>query len=50
MAKPPKEVSEWLAKIGRKGGKIGGRSRSEAKVAAARRNAKLGGRPRKETK
>jgi hypothetical protein len=37
-----------IAKIlGRRGGQIGGRSRSPAKIAAARRNAKLGGRPRK---
>jgi hypothetical protein len=50
MRKPPKEVSDWLAKIGRKGGQIGGRSKSKAKIAAARRNAKLGGRPRKGTK
>lgn len=29
-------------------GRLGGQSKSEAKVAAARRNAKLGGRPKKE--
>ncbi len=50
MSRPPKQVREWLAKIGRKGGKIGGRSKSAAKVAASRRNAKLGGRPRKGSK
>ena len=31
----------------RRGGRIGGKSRSEAKVAAVRRNGALGGRPRK---
>jgi hypothetical protein len=31
-------------------GKLGGRSTSPAKVAAARANGKLGGRPRKENK
>lgn len=35
---------------GRKGGKVGGRSRSEAKIAAVRENGKLGGRPRKKVK
>jgi len=30
-------------------GKLGGRSRTEAKQEAARRNGKRGGRPRKET-
>jgi hypothetical protein len=32
--------------LGSAGGRIGGRSRSEAKIAAARKNGKLGGRPR----
>jgi hypothetical protein len=36
-------VSQYLASIGRKGGK----SKSAAKTAAARANAKLGGRPKK---
>jgi len=34
--------------LGRKGGKIGGRSRSPAKIAMARANGKKGGRPKKE--
>ena len=33
--------------LGQAGGRIGGRSKSPAKVAAARKNGKLGGRPRK---
>lgn len=36
--------------VGRKGGLIGGLSRSPAKVAAVRENGKLGGRPRKKAK
>jgi len=32
--------------LGSAGGKIGGRSKSEAKIAAARNNGKLGGRPK----
>jgi hypothetical protein len=45
---PRKEA--WRIKNGRKGGKIGGRSRSPAKIAAVRENGKLGGRPRKTVK
>ncbi len=53
MAKFTKHTETWLgetpAELGRlgglKGGKIGGRSRSKAKVAAARLNGKHGGRP-----
>jgi hypothetical protein len=46
--KPPKpqpasEVSRVAAALG----KLGGQSKSPAKVAAAKRNAKLGGRPKK---
>ena len=33
---------------GRKGGQIGGRSRSPAKIATARKNGAKGGRPKKE--
>jgi hypothetical protein len=43
MNKLPKTVTEWLSKIGTKGGKVS----SPAKVAAVRENGKLGGRPRK---
>jgi len=42
MKKNPHAVA-----LGRLGGKIGGKSRSEAKVRAAKINAKKGGRPRK---
>jgi hypothetical protein len=35
------EVSKYLAKIGRRGGKIGGLSTSRAKVKAARTNIEL---------
>jgi len=34
--------------LGRRGGKVGGKSTSAAKQAAARENGKRGGRPRKE--
>lgn len=34
--------------LGRRGGKVGGKSTSAAKVAAARRNGARGGRPRKD--
>ena len=34
--------------LGKKGGQIGGRSRSAAKIATARTNGKKGGRPKKE--
>jgi len=41
-------LSSAAAMLGRKGGKIGGKSKSPAKIAAARRNGKLfGGRPPK---
>jgi hypothetical protein len=42
-----KKKPDWVA-IGRRGGKVGGLSRSPAKVAAVRENGKLGGRPRKQ--
>ena len=44
--KTPAAVREWLAHIGKRGGVIGGRSKSRKKAEAARRNGKLGGRPR----
>ena len=34
--------------LGKKGGKVGGRSRSPAKIGAAKANGKKGGRPKKE--
>lgn len=34
--------------LGKRGGKIGGRSRSPAKIATARKNGAKGGRPKKE--
>ena len=43
-----KDFIAWLRKNGRKGGRIGGKSRSVKKLAAIRENAKLGGRKRKE--
>jgi hypothetical protein len=42
-----KAVHQYLASLGHKGGKIGGKSTSPAKVRAAKRNGKLGGRPPK---
>lgn len=42
------EMQKAAAILGRIGGAIGGKSTSEAKVAAARRNGLLGGRPSKE--
>ena len=42
------DARRYLASIGRKGGKLGGKSTSKQKQAAARRNGKLGGRPRKQ--
>jgi hypothetical protein len=39
---PPQAVREYLAKLGRKGGKVS----SPAKAKAARKNAKLGGWPK----
>jgi hypothetical protein len=46
VAKPPLSVRQWLSKIGKRGGLVGGGSTSKAKAAASRRNGKLGGRPR----
>ena len=46
MSKIPKTVSEYLSKIGARGGRVGGRATSEAKVKAVRENGKLGGRPK----
>ena len=43
MSKIPKAVSDYLAQIGRKGGK----ARTPAKAKAVRTNGRLGGRPRK---
>jgi len=44
----PDVLRAAAAHFGRKGGKIGGKSKSLAKLAAARRNGKLfGGRPAK---
>lgn len=45
--KPSKQVREFLAEIGRKGGQIGGKSTSKAKAAAARRNGRLAAERRK---
>jgi hypothetical protein len=45
----PEIVRAAAALLGRKGGKIGGRSRSPAKIKAASENGKLGGRPPKKT-
>jgi hypothetical protein len=45
-----KILSEAARLMGRKGGKIGGSSKSEAKIRASRENGKLGGRPRKTVK
>jgi hypothetical protein len=42
MNKPPQAVRDYLAKLGRKGGKVS----SPAKAKAAKRNAKLGGWPK----
>lgn len=50
MTELPSALREYLAKIGSRGGKVGGKSRSKSKVAAARRNGKLGGRPKSEKK
>lgn len=43
---PQNMITQYLAKIGRKGGKV----KSDAKMEAARANGKLGGRPRKQKK
>jgi general stress protein YciG len=50
MATVPKEVSQYLSKIGRKGGKIGGKATTKRKADAARANGHKGGRPRKGVK
>lgn len=43
----PESVRQYMAEMGRKGGKIGGVSKSTAKGAAARLNGMKGGRPKK---
>ena len=43
----PKKNKHAVA-LGKKGGQIGGRSRSPAKIATARKNGAKGGRPKKE--
>ncbi len=43
----PAVLRAAAAHFGRQGGKIGGRSKSPAKLKAVRENGKLGGRPRK---
>ena len=45
MSRVPRTVSEYLSKIGARGGRIGGKATSEAKAKAVRANGKLGGRP-----
>jgi hypothetical protein len=40
------KLSEAAAILGKEGGKIGGKSKSPAKIAAARSNGELGGRPK----
>ena len=40
-------VHDYLAKNGKKGGLIGGKSRSIKKQKASKKNGKLGGRPKK---
>ena len=44
------DLSSVRATAGRLGGQVGGKSTSDAKVAASRANGKLGGRPRKHPK
>lgn len=41
------DISEAARIMGRKGGKVGGKSTSEAKKKAVRENGKKGGRPKK---
>jgi general stress protein YciG len=43
-----KQAREYLAEIGRKGGKIGGKATTKRKADAARANGHKGGRPRKD--
>jgi len=45
-----REIRAAAGILGRKGGRIGGLSRSPAKIASARANGKLGGRPPKKTR
>lgn len=40
-------ITQAARLLGARGGAVGGKSRSQAKIRAAQRNAKLGGRPRK---
>jgi len=47
MGTVPKEVSKYLARIGAKGGKVGGKATTKRKADAARANGHKGGRPRK---
>ena len=42
----PKAVSEWLSKIGAKGGSV----TSPAKTRAVRKNGRMGGRPKRVSK
>ena len=39
-------IKKVMREMGRKGGMVGGRSRSPARVSAARENGKKGGRPK----
>lgn len=50
MATVPKQVSKYLAEIGRKGGQKGGKATTKRKADAARANGHKGGRPRKQSK
>jgi hypothetical protein len=43
--KVPQPVHDYLAMIGSRGGKIGGKSRSKVKRTASKKNGKSGGRP-----
>jgi len=49
MNKVPQIVRQYLQQIGARGGEVGGKSTSAAKVKASRANGKKGGRPRKVT-